>query len=96
MMVVGFMIGARRPAIMRGMHIGNGARHQDAVEMIEQGAQIHRLGNGRDHHRQALRHVGNGADIFVAQRVEQQVVVFIGVGRQADEGMSDHGGRVIP
>ncbi len=84
--VVGLMVGRGLLAVVRRMHIGNSARHQDAVEPVEQGIEMQRIHDRRDHHRRAVRHFGYRADILVADRVIEESVAFVGIGGQADEG----------
>jgi hypothetical protein len=77
-------------AVMRRMHVGDSARHHDTVEMVEKYVEFQRIHHGRDHHGRAQRHLRHGPHIFVADRVVEETVGFIGVRRKADEGQIGH------
>ena len=85
-MVIGLMVGRGLLAVMRRMHVRDRAGHQDAVEPVEQRVEMQRVHDRGDHHRRAVRHLGHGAHIFVADRMVEEPVAFVGIGGQADEG----------
>ena len=67
------MLGGGLGAVVWRMNIRNRTGHDDAVEMIEEGIEVHRFGQGRDHHRERTRHFSNRAGIFVAERMKDEL-----------------------
>jgi len=53
-MVVGLMVGGGLFAVVRRVHVGDGAGHQDAVEGIEQVIEMDRVDHGGNHQRRAF------------------------------------------
>src|SRR4051812_40307175 len=86
MVVVRLIIGARLAAVMGRMHIRDRPSHDDAVEVVEEGAEVHGPGDCRNHYGEAAGHLRNGAGVLVAERMKYELRVLVGVGREPDEG----------
>jgi hypothetical protein len=84
--VIGLVVSGGLLAIMRGVHVGDGTRHQDAVEMGEHAVEVVVIELRGDHHGIDVGHIRQCTDVFVAKRMEEETVFFIGVGGKADEG----------
>ena len=69
MMIIGLVVGRSLFAVVRRMHVGDCTGHENAVELVEQRVEMERVHDGRDHHRCAPGHLGDGAHILVADRV---------------------------
>ena len=53
--------------------------------MVEQRIEPQDVDHRGDHHRRAVRRLGHGAHILVADRMKHEPVILIGIGGQSDK-----------
>ena len=87
--IVGLVLLVRFGLEARRMDVGAGARQHDAVDGIEQGADIGDLGRSRKHQRQRARHVGHGTKIALSDHLGLETIFdAMGVPDHTDHGPS--------
>jgi hypothetical protein len=95
--VIGLVLGMRLGLEAGRMNIGARARQHDAVDHVEQSADIGNLRTASKHQRQGASHLGHGAHIALADHLHVEAAFdAVGVSDHADDRLPPHASSSSP